>query len=62
MDDDVLGPIDYLALEYPRGHVTGEGFRLLRDLVDRGIVRVLDLEFVAKATEFEAQKARILNG
>jgi hypothetical protein len=51
VDDDVLGPIDYLAVEWPGGQVTGEGFQLLLDLVDRGIVRVLDLEFVAKAAD-----------
>jgi len=41
VDDDVLGPIDYLAVEWPGGQVTGEGFQLLLDLVDRGIIRVL---------------------
>jgi hypothetical protein len=42
--DDVLGPIDYLAVEFPGRHVTGEGFELLLDLVERGIIRVLDVE------------------
>ncbi len=37
MGDTVLGPIDYLAVEWPGRHVTGEGFRLLMDLVDREI-------------------------
>jgi Family of unknown function (DUF6325) len=46
--DTVLEPIDYLALERPERHVTGEGFRLLMDLVERDIVRVLDVLFVAK--------------
>ena len=32
MDDEVLGPIDYLAVEFPNGKVTGEGFRLLMDV------------------------------
>jgi hypothetical protein len=44
MADTVLGPIDYLAVEWPDRHVTGEGFRLLMELVDREIVRVLDLQ------------------
>jgi hypothetical protein len=48
MGDTVLGPIDYLAVEWPTRHVTGEGFRLLMDLVEREIVRVLDLHFIAK--------------
>jgi len=48
MGETILGPIDYLAVEWPGRHVTGEGFRLLMDLVDREIVRVLDLLFIAK--------------
>jgi hypothetical protein len=58
-DDDVLGPIDYLAVEWPGGHVTGEGFQLLLDLVDRDIVRVLDLEFVAKAADGSVRKVAL---
>jgi hypothetical protein len=46
-----LGPIDYLAVEWPGRHVTGEGFRLLMDLAEREIVRVLDLVFIAKAAD-----------
>jgi hypothetical protein len=48
MGDTILGPIDYLAVEWPDRHVTGEGFRLLMDLVERDVVRVLDLLFIAK--------------
>jgi Family of unknown function (DUF6325) len=48
MGDTIMGPIDYLAVEWPDRRVTGEGFRLLMDLVDRGIVRVLDLQFIGK--------------
>src|SRR5215472_11427959 len=51
MNDDILGPIDYLAVEYPGGRVTGEGFQLVLDLVNRGIIRVLDLAFVARAAD-----------
>ncbi len=51
VDDEILGPIDYLAVEWPGGHVTGEGFELLLDLTQRGIVRVLDLEFITKAAD-----------
>ncbi|MGO9751462.1 MAG: DUF6325 family protein [Solirubrobacteraceae bacterium] len=52
----MLGPIDYLAVEWPGGDVTGEGFRLLADLVDRGIVRVLDLAFIAKSADGSVRK------
>jgi len=48
VDEDELGPIDYLVVEFPGGRFTGEGFTMLLDAVDRGVARVLDLEFVAK--------------
>lgn len=49
-DTDVeIGPIDYLIVEWPAGkEPSGEGMPLLVDLVERGIVRVLDLAFVQK--------------
>ena len=59
MDDDVLGPIDYLAVEYPDGLMTGEGFELVLDLVERDIIRVLDLEFVAKSSDGTVQKVAL---
>ncbi|MGV9455269.1 DUF6325 family protein [Streptomyces sp. NPDC003635] len=43
-----VGPIDYLVVEFPGNRMTGEGFPLLVDLVDRGIIRILDLMFVRK--------------
>ncbi|HET6814182.1 MAG TPA: DUF6325 family protein, partial [Actinomycetota bacterium] len=43
-----VGPIDYLVVEFPGSRMTGEGLPLLVDLVDRGIIRVLDLVFVKK--------------
>jgi len=45
---DSMGPIDYLVVEFPAGGPTGEAFPLLVDLVDRGLIRILDLAFVAK--------------
>ena len=47
-DLDQMGPIDYLVVEFPGSKMTGEGFPLLIDLVDRGIIRILDLAFVTK--------------
>jgi hypothetical protein len=47
-DLDETGPVDYLVVEFPGGRLTGEGLPLLVDLVDRGIIRVLDLVFVRK--------------
>lgn len=50
-DGDDLGPMDYLAVEFPSGRITGDGFAVLLDLVDRGVVRILDLEFVTKSPD-----------
>lgn len=47
--DMELGPIDYIVVEWPAGkQPTGEGLPMLVDLVDRGLIRVLDLAFVRK--------------
>jgi hypothetical protein len=43
-----LGPVDYLVVAFPTDRMTGEAFPLLVDLVDRGIIRILDLAFVRK--------------
>jgi hypothetical protein len=45
-----VGPIDYLVVEFPNAKFTGEALGELVDLVDRGIIRVLDMR-VAMVTE-----------
>jgi hypothetical protein len=45
---EVLGPIDYLVVEFPGNKFNGEVLPALTDLIARGLVRVLDLAFVAK--------------
>ena len=45
---DEMGPIDYLVVEFPGSRMTGEGLPLLVDLVDAGIIRILDLVFVER--------------
>jgi hypothetical protein len=48
-DDIELGPIDYLVVEWPADRQPdGTAFPHLVDLVDRGLIRVLDLAFVHK--------------
>ena len=47
-DQDVMGPVGYLVVEFPGNKMTGEGLTALIDLVDRGLVRILDLAFVMK--------------
>src|SRR5215467_11622550 len=46
-----MGPISYLIVEFPGNKMTGEGFPALVDLVDRGLIRILDLVFVARDTD-----------
>ncbi len=46
-----VGPIDYLALEFPGARLTGEGLAILVDLVDRGIIRVLDMKALVRAAD-----------
>jgi hypothetical protein len=43
-----LGPVSYLIVEFPGNKMTGEAFPQLVDLVDRGLIRILDLEFVRR--------------
>ena len=46
-----MGPVDYIVVEFPGSRFTGVGLPLLVDLVDRGIIRILDLLFVQKDDE-----------
>jgi len=46
--DMEMGPIDYLVVEWPGRQPTGEAAPYLIDLVDRGLIRILDLVFIAK--------------
>jgi hypothetical protein len=47
-DEDVHGPIDYVLIEFPGDKLTGEAADALLDLVEQGIVRLLDLLIVQK--------------
>jgi Family of unknown function (DUF6325) len=43
-----MGPVDYLVIEFPAGYPTGSNLPLLVDLVDRGLIRILDLVLVKR--------------
>ena len=47
-DDDAIGPISYLIVEFPGNKMTGEGMPILVDLVEQGLIRILDLLFVTR--------------
>jgi hypothetical protein len=59
--DAELGPVDIVVIGFPPGApMTGDAVPLLLDLVDRGIIRVLDVLFVMENEDgtfsgFEAQ-------
>jgi hypothetical protein len=50
-DDIEMGPIDYVLVEWPGKQPEGEIAPYLVDLVDRGLIRILDLAFLAKAED-----------
>ena len=58
-DDDQMGPIDYLVVEFPGSRMTGEGLPLLVDLVDRGLIRIIDLVFVRKEADGSVNAVQI---
>jgi uncharacterized membrane protein len=49
MDESVeMGPVDYLLVEWPGRQPNGEVAPHLVDLVDRGLIRILDLALIVK--------------
>jgi Family of unknown function (DUF6325) len=46
-----MGPIDYLLIEWPGRQPTGEVAPHVIDLVDRGLIRVLDFALIAKGDD-----------
>jgi hypothetical protein len=43
-----MGPIDYIVIEWPHEQPTGAAMPLILDLVDRDIIRLLDIAFLGK--------------
>ena len=56
---DVMGPVGYLVVEFPGNKMTGEWLPILVDLVDRGLIRVLDLIFVMKEEDGTVHAAEL---
>ena len=57
--DVEMGPIDYLVVEWPDRQPTGEAAPYLLDLVDRGLIRILDLAFIAKDPDGSVSRLEI---
>ncbi len=49
--DIEMGPVDYVLVEWQGREPTGEALPHLVDLVDRGLIRILDLTFIAKGED-----------
>lgn len=58
-DDDVLGPIDYVLIEFTRGQVVGESAAELLHLVDTGIIRLYDVAILAKDADGAFSKVEL---
>lgn len=56
---DELGPVDWIVVEFEGSTLNGEIAPILKDYVDRDLIRVLDLLFFKKAEDgsFEAFEA-----
>jgi len=58
-DGDELGPVDFLAIEFPGGRLTAAGFERLLSLADQGVVHILDMEFIAKDADGKSSKVDV---
>jgi hypothetical protein len=54
-----IGPIDYLIVEWPDQQPNGEALPHLIDLVDRGLVRIIDLAFITKGEDGSVARLNI---
>lgn len=48
---EVHGPIDFVLIEFPADRLTGEAGPALVDLVEQGLIRLLDLTVISKAED-----------
>jgi len=58
---DVLGPVDYLVVEFPadKANFSGEMATELKSLTDRALVRVLDLVLLRKEDDGSVEVAEL---
>lgn len=54
-----MGPIDYVVIEWPDRQPNGSALPMLIDLVDRGVVHVLDIAFIRKDSADEVTVVEI---
>ena len=56
---DELGPIDFLAIEFPGEHISAPGFEQLLSLADQDVIDILDLEFITRDSAGNASKVDV---
>jgi hypothetical protein len=52
---DELGPVDWIVVEFPGSRFKGEIAPIIDDLVERGMVRILDLLLIRKDADGELE-------
>jgi hypothetical protein len=57
--DDELGPVDFLAVEFPGARITSGGFAQLLALADAGVIAILDMEFIASDAGGQVRKVDV---
>ncbi len=59
--EEMLGPVDYLVVEFPadKANFSGEMATELASLVERGLVRVLDLVLLVKKDDGSVEAAEL---
>ena len=59
--EEMLGPVDYLVVEFPadKANFSGEMAAELTSLVDRGLIRVLDLVLLVKNEDGSVEAAEL---
>ena len=58
-DLNEMGPIDYILVEWPGRQPNGEVAPHLVELVERGLIRILDLAFIVKGEDGEVAAVEI---
>lgn len=62
MNEEIeMGPVDYVLVEWVDGHPTGEAIPHLVDLVDRGLIRILDLALLVRGEDGSIAELEISN-
>ena len=60
-DIDEMGPVDYVVVEWVGSQPTGEAIPHLVDLVESGLIRILDLAFITKDENGTVAELEIAN-